>query len=265
MEMITIRASSLSDLFDCPARWEARHIRQISSPSGSKAMLGKAVHASTAVFDQAVIDGSGVTADEAAAAAVDTLYKPNGDVSWDEESPDALAPVALALHKKYCETVTPKQQYVAVEIQCDSLEITDLDIALTGTIDRLKQTENGYGIADLKTGKAVVTAAGDISVGKYAYQMGMYELMAECASGLPITEPAEIIGLNAGKTAAAQRVATKPIANARDLLLGDEDSPGVLVMASKLLHSGLFFGNPRSMMCHRNYCPIFNICKHRSR
>lgn len=262
--MITIRASSLADLFDCPARWEARHIRQLSSPSGSKAMLGKAVHASTAVFDQAVLDGSGVTADEAAAAAVDTLYHPDEDVVWDEENPDALAAIALALHKKYCTVVAPKQRYVAVEIQCDRLEITDLDIALTGTIDRLKQTENGYGIADLKTGKTVVPASGEMSVGKYAYQMGMYELMAECASGLPITEPAEIIGLNAGKTKVAQRVATQTIANSRELLIGNEDRPGVLAMASKLLHAGLFFGNPRSMMCHKSYCPIYHICKHRS-
>lgn len=263
--MIEIRASSLAELFDCPARWEAKHIKRIFSPSGSKAMLGKAIHASTAVFDQSNIDGSGISIDEAASAAVDTLYKPDEDVVWDEEKPSDLERVAIALHKKYCEVIAPKQEYVAVEVRCDRLDISDLDISITGTIDRLKQTGSGYSIADLKTGKTVVNAAGDIPVGKYAYQIGMYELMAECASGLPITEPAEIIGLNTGKTAVGQRVSSKPLANARELLLGNEDEPGVLSMASKLLHAGLFFGNPKSMMCHKTYCPIFNSCKHRHR
>jgi hypothetical protein len=46
-----IRASSLPELFDCSARWEAKHILGLRLPSSSNAVLGKAVHAGTALFD----------------------------------------------------------------------------------------------------------------------------------------------------------------------------------------------------------------------
>ena len=46
--IITIRASSLGRLFDCPASWSATHIDGKRTPSNGKAMLGKAVHASAA-------------------------------------------------------------------------------------------------------------------------------------------------------------------------------------------------------------------------
>ena len=93
--------------------------------------------------------------------------------------------------------------------------------------------------------------------------MGVYELLAERASGIAITEPAQIIGLNTGKTAVAQRVGSGVIAGARDVLIGDGDSPGVLEIASKIIHSGVFPGNPRSMMCGERYCPRFKTCKFR--
>ena len=35
--MITIRASSLPDLFDCPARWEAKYINQMRLPTSGAA------------------------------------------------------------------------------------------------------------------------------------------------------------------------------------------------------------------------------------
>ena len=57
---ITIRASSLGNLFDCPARWAATHIDGLRTPSNGKARLGTAVHASTAVYDQSTIDGAGM-------------------------------------------------------------------------------------------------------------------------------------------------------------------------------------------------------------
>lgn len=45
---IVIRASSLPELFDCAARWEAKHIKSLRLPSSGNAVLGKAVHAATA-------------------------------------------------------------------------------------------------------------------------------------------------------------------------------------------------------------------------
>lgn len=262
-QIVTIRASSLGRLFDCPASWAATHIYGKRLPSSGKATLGKAVHASTAVYDQSALDGAGITAEEAASAAVDAIYQPDEEVIWDEEKPQEVEKIALSLHRKYCDQIAPRQSYAAVEIRCDGLQITDLGLALTGTTDRIVCTEEGYGIADIKTGKAAVGADGKVKTAGHAYQMGVYELLAEHGSGLPITAPAEIIGLNTAKTDAAQRVGTGQIEGAREVLLGDENGPGILQMAAAIVHSGNFYGNPKSMMCHPRYCPEYPTCKFR--
>lgn len=261
--IVTIRASSLGRLFDCPASWAAAHLEGKRVPSNGKAMLGKAVHASTAVFDQSVIDGSGITIDEAISAAVDTIHKPDEDVLWEDDSPADAEKIAISLHIKYCQQIAPRQTYRAVEIQCDRLEIADLGIALTGTTDRVRETADGLAICDLKTGKAAVGSDGIAKTAGHAYQMGVYELLAEQASGVPITGPAQIIGMNTAKTQASQRVGTGEISGARDVLLGDGETPGILEMAAKIIHGGVFWGNPKSMMCHEKYCPAYSTCKFR--
>jgi len=261
--IVTIRASSLGSLFDCPARFEATQIQGKRVPSNGKSMLGKAVHASTAVFDQSTIDGAGITIDEAAAAAIDVLYRPDEDVSWDEDKPSDAERTAVSLHSKYCNEIAPKQDYLAVEVECDRLEITDLGIALTGTTDRIRRIEARNGISDLKTGKAAVGSDGMVKTAGHTFQLGVYELLAEQASGIPITGPAQIVGMNTAKTVASQRIGTGEVEGARDVLLGDGDTPGILEMASRLIHSGAFYGNPKSMMCHQRYCPIYSTCKFR--
>lgn len=262
--MITIRASALSDFLDCPARAEAKHLLGRRMPSSGAALLGTAIHASTALYDGSVLNGSGITVDEAAGAAVDAIEKPNEDVILDEdESKAGMQSIAIALHRRYCTEVAPTQKYVAVEVKCDRLEITDIGLALTGTTDRIRQTADGNGIADLKSGKTAVKADGTVESKGHRYQLGVYELLAERASGIPIEAPAQIIGLQTGKTDRAQRVATSNgVYGARDVLIGDQDSPGVLEMVSRMVHAGSFPGNPRSMLCSERYCPIFDTCKY---
>jgi len=262
--MVTIRASSLGDLFDCPARWEAKHVLGMTMPMGGAAALGKAVHASTAVFDRSTIDRAGITIDEAAAAAVDAIHKPDEDVAWDDDwQPATVEGIALALHGRYCRDIAPQQTYRAVEVLCDRLEISDLGIALTGTVDRLHVNDAGNGITDLKTGKTAVAADGTVSTKGHAYQLGVYELLAHAASGIEIDATAQIIGMQTGKTEKAQRIAIAQIHDARAVLLGDEHSQGLLHTASNIVHSGAFFGNPRSMLCNPNYCPRYNKCGYR--
>lgn len=263
IEFVTIRASSLGTLFDCPARWAATNIDGLRTPSNGKNTLGRAVHASTAVYDQSTIDGTGITVDEAAGAAVDAIYRPNDDVVWGEDSPKDAEKIAIALHAKYCHQIAPHQEYTAVEVLCERLEISDLGIALTGTTDRIRATPTGYGIGDIKTGKQAVGSDGTVKTAGHAYQIGVYELLAEFGAGVPITAPAEIIGLNTAKTEKSQRVGTGSIAGARSVLLGGCDGPGVLEIAARMIHSGNFYGNPKSMMCHRDYCPIWHACKFR--
>lgn len=267
INIIKIRASSLSEVFDCPARWAAKHIDKIQMPTNSKALLGTAVHASTAVYDNAVLASSGVSIEEAKSAAVDVINNPNEDVIWDEDKPQDLENIALSLHDKYCNTIAPNFNYLAVEIQCEGLIISNLGIELTGTTDRIYLKKSGedkrVGIVDIKTGKAAVGADNTVATKGHTYQMGVYELLAQRASGITMNAPATIIGLNTAKTAASQRAGIGEIVGAKDILVGEDDSPGILETAAKLIHSGNFYGNPKSMLCHKNYCPIYNKCKFR--
>jgi hypothetical protein len=262
---VIIRASALSDFFDCPARAEAKHLLHMRMPSNGKALLGSAIHKSTAVYDRSKLEGAGITIDEAAGAAVDLIHQPEQETKLEEdEKVTDIEKVAVALHKLYCTTIAPTQEYAAVEVQCERLEITDLGITLQGTTDRVRKVGDGFGIADLKSGAAAVSADGKVKTNGHAYQLGVYELLAERASGIPITEPARIIGLQTGKTERGQRAAVSDgVTGARDVLVGDSDSPGVLEIAAKMIHSGIFPGNPRSMMCHERYCPIHSTCKFR--
>ena len=201
LQPVTVRASALSDFLDCPARAEARHLLGKRTPSSGKALLGRAIHRSTAVFDSSTLTGAGITVDEAAGAAVDAITKPDDDVRLDDdEKPGELADIAVALHTRYCKDVAPTQDYAAVEVQCDAITIADIGLTLTGTTDRVRRAGDGYGIADLKSGGTAVRADGHVETKGHAYQIGVYEILAQHGSGLPITEPAKVIGLQTGKT-----------------------------------------------------------------
>lgn len=262
LDIISIRASSLAELFDCSARWEAKHLLGMRSPRSAAAQLGTAVHAGTALFDESRLDGaSPISADDAAGAVVDAIHKPEEDVDWEDTAPKEAERIALALHTRYCAEIAPTQRYVGVEVQCERLELPDLGIALTGTTDRVRETPQGLGIADLKTGGRAVGTDGRAVTQGHAVQLGVYELLAENAMGLPITAAAQIVGMNTGKTAAAQRVGTGEVVNARAALVGTDEQPGLLQHASNVIHSGLFYGNSKSMLCSAKYCPRHAVCQ----
>lgn len=262
--MFNIRASSLPDLLDCPARWEAKYIQGKKLPSGPEAILGTAVHAGTALYDAQALQGSPISIDDAAGVVVDTIQHPDDDVDWGDARPAEVESTALGLHALYCTQVAPTVSFKAVELTCDALEIEDLDICLTGTTDRVYEDEWGnLGIADIKTGKAVVGTDGSVKAGKYATQVAVYELLAATSLQAPITAPAQIFGLQAAKTAKGQRAGIGTVECARDLLLGDETSPGILELVSNMLKAGAFWGNARSMLCAPKFCPIYAACKWR--
>ena len=259
--IIPIRASSLAELFDCPARWEAKHILGMRGPRSAAAQLGTAVHAGTALFDQSHLPGgTPLSADDAAGAVVDAIHKPEEEVDWEETAPRDAERIALALHTRYCGEIAPQQVYRGVEVKCESLELPDLGIALTGTTDRVREVGGSLGITDLKTGGRAVGADGRAVTQGHAVQLGVYELLAEHAMGLHITAPAQIVGMNTGKTPAAQRVGTGEVPNDRAALIGTEESPGLLEHASRLIHSGAFYGNSKSFLCSAKYCPRHPVC-----
>jgi len=97
----------------------------------------------------------------------------------------------------------------------------------------------------------------------HAAQMGVYVLMASRATGLPIDAPAKIFGLQVAKTDKGRRAGVGEISGARSLLVGGDEGPGLLTIASNMLHSGLFYGNPKSQICGEKYCPAFHVCRWR--
>lgn len=259
--LVFIRASSLAELFDCPARWEAKHLLGMRGPRSGAAQLGTAVHAGTALFDASRLPGgSPVTADDAAGAVVDAIHKPDEDVDWEDSDPRDAERIALSLHTRYCTDVAPRQVYRGVEVRCEKLELPELGIALTGTTDRVRETPAGLGISDLKTGGRAVGTDGRAVTQGHAVQLGVYELLAANAMGLDITAPAQIVGMNTGKTPAGQRVGTGEVPNARAALVGTDDAPGLLEHASRLIGSGAFFGNSKSYLCSAKYCPRHPVC-----
>ena len=260
--LVFIRASSLAELFDCPARWSAKYLEGKRLPRSAAAQLGTAVHAGTAAFDSSRLPGgSPITAVDAAGALVDAIHRPDEEVEWDDTNPNDAERIALALHTRYCSDIAPRQNYLGVEVTCEKLKLPDLGIALTGTTDRIRRVAGGgNGIADLKTGGKAVGTDGRAVTQGHSAQLGVYELLAEHASGIPITEPAQIVGMQTGKTAAAQRVGTGEVPNARAALVGTEEQPGLLLHASRLIHSGAFFGNSKSFLCSPRYCPAHPTC-----
>lgn len=258
---VTIRASSIGGLFDCPARWVAINLEGRRMPQSANAAIGTAIHAGTALFDGERVRQQTPSLSAAEDAAVESVRKPREETVWDEEGADKAENVARSLVGRYCTLESPKHHFVAVEASVESLHITDLGIVLTGHVDRVRSTDEGYGIADLKSGKQAVGTDGKAKTHGHAVQLGVYEIVAEAATKLPITAPAQVIGLQTNQTPDKQRIGTGDVVGARQVLLGDQDNTGLLVTASKIVHGEVpAWGNPKSMMCHERYCPNFKTC-----
>ena len=262
MKAVRVRASSLGELFDCPARFEAKNILNMRGTSSGKAQLGTAIHAGTAAFDQAVLDGSPISVNDACDPLVEAIWHPEFEVDWGDDKQQDAEAIGIKLLSKYCKEVAPVQEYAAVEVTCDNLEITDLGLVLTGTADRIRKLDGEFGLADLKSGGRAVGSDGKAVTSGHGAQLAVYELLAEHTFGKPMTLPAQIIGLQTAKTTA--RVGLGEIPNIRAMLIGTEDDPGLLQHASKIIHSGSFYGNPKSMLCSSKFCPRYTTCKYRS-
>lgn len=259
---VTIRASSFGSLFDCPARWIAIHLEGKRTPSTSISALGTGVHVGTAIYDESRLpDRSPVSLDDAKQAAFESVTKPREDVDWEDQQQSKVADVAVSLTERYCTLFAPTVEYAAVEISVDSLLLTDLDIVLTGHTDRVRRTDEGFGICDLKTGKTAVGSDGTAKTQGHAAQLGVYEIVAETALGVRMNAPAQIIGLQSNLTPDKQRIGTGEIEGAREVLIGNDEHTGLLTVAAQLVHGEIApWGNPKSMMCHKRYCPNFQTC-----
>lgn len=259
---IVVRASSLSALLDCPARWTAIHREGRRVPTSQKAVLGRAVHAGTAVFDAERVNGQTPSVMAAMDAAEHAFRNPGEDVAADEDDGASakLCDVAVSLTSRYCTLYAPQVTYAAVEVGVDALHLTDLAIVLSGTADRVRWTDDGLGVTDIKTGKTAVDARGAVNTKGHAVQLGVYTLLAEASLNARMTAEAQIVGLQTNLTPDKQRIAAAEVPGVREVLVGDAEQPGVLAVAARLAHGEIAFGNPRSMMCSAVYCPAYATC-----
>lgn len=260
---LTVRASSWSGLFDCAYRWEGIHIKGLKNIVGLRAALGTAIHAGSAAFDLSRMTGDNVTADDAAGVFVDKLR--NKDNEFDPERDDLsmqdAEAIGLVLLTKYCLEVSPKYEFVAVEMETKPLDIDcggGVIVRLTGTMDRARicKSRHGVGIADLKSGSAAVQKGVAVTKG-HGPQIGTYELLYEHTTGEPITDDAEVIGL---KTKGTAEIATGTIKNAKRVMVGTDEQPGLIEFAAEMFRSGRFYPNPKSLLCSKKYCPRHTTC-----
>jgi RecB family exonuclease len=255
-----IRASAWPSLFDCAYRFYWQNIVGLRMPSAAPAALGTAVHAGTAVFDSAVLEGRPASVEEAIDASRKAVAEPEQEVVWDEDLSQRDADMlAIKLTARYCQDIAPAQRYTAVELQCTALDVVTQHgiVRLTGTTDRVRVLADGSkGITDLKTGGRATEKTEDgrgrraVTKG-HQMQLGVYTLMAEQATGERMDAPAQIVGL---QTTKETPVATGEIADVKTPLLGTDDAPGLIEIAASMLKTGTFPPNPKSMLCSTKYC-----------
>lgn len=272
----TIRASSWAALLDCAYKFEWEQLLGKKKPSGPRALLGSAFHLGTAVFDTGRMIRSPVTIDEATGAIVDAIEHPEQPVDWraDTLNKRDVTRIAVGLGVSYMNTWSPKFEFEAVEFPLQEpivIDVGNVRIRLKGTLDRMRavrgpavidalteeviEPPKGRKLLDLKSGARIIEN-GAVKVRGFHAQLGSYELLYEDATGLPMTEAPGIIG--ASTTTGV--IATADAPGAKQMLLGTDDTPGLLERSAAILREGLFPPNPNSPLCSPKYCSRWDNC-----
>lgn len=264
---LIIRASSLSTLWDCPARFKAEQLEGKRLPSGAAATIGTAIHAGAAVFDTQRMEGKIASVEDATDAAAQSVREAREGTRWDDCRPAEAIDKAVSLTNAYCHDIAPTFTYRKVEVKLNSLDVkasNGIVIRFTGHIDRERIEAEKLGVCDLKSGANIIAADGGVKVSAAAGQLAVYEMLTLLADHTMQEQhllPAQIIALpTTGKH--PPKVATlnkQPYS----LLIGDEQNKGLIEVAAALYKNDIFFGNPRSMCCTNKYCSIFDSCRWR--
>lgn len=265
MKTYTVRASSWGSLFDCAYAWEGAHLLGIKKPSGLRAHLGTSIHASTAAFDASRLPGSEtgpLSLDDAADVFFHTLHNPDRDVDYsqDDITIREAERIGLRLHASYCALIAPRYEYIGVEAKLQPLPIDcgqGIIIQLTGSMDRSRvaDTPGGPLITDIKTGSAVIKD-GKASVKGRAPQLGTYQLMYEQSEGVQ-TQGAQIVALQTNSKA---ETAVSDTFDAKRVMVGTDETPGLIQIAAQMFRTGLFPPNPSSVICSPRYCARWARC-----
>lgn len=264
--VFTVRASAWGSLFDCAHRFEGEHILGIRKPAGLRAHLGTSIHASTAAFDSARLPGgSPISADDAAEVFVKTLREPDREVDFskDDLTVRDAERIGLQLHTMYCLDLAPQFTFKSVEQTLNPLNIDcggGMVVRLTGTMDRARvaQTSGGIVIPDVKTGARVISQ-GVAQIKGRAPQVGTYQLMYEATEGV-ITSGGQVLALSTSSRPAA---AASEVFDAKRVMVGTPDQPGLIEHAAVMFRTGLFPPNPASVLCSEKYCARWSRCIYR--
>ncbi len=265
----TIRASSCIGLFDCSLSWYYANIKKLPQINNGLSGTGTAIHAGTAHYDTARLNGEVPDVHEAVEVTVEMLNDPDQEIRWDSNKQQReMESRAIRLVTKYCQEFSHKREYIAVEMHCPPMYVQTKHgvIKLTGSTDRIRRTEDGQlGICDLKSGKLAVKVNDELvaSTANHHLQLGIYTLLSEEAANTTFDAPAEIIGLSTGTEC---NIAISEIADVKTALLGDGDGMmGILDMAGKMLKEGFFPPNPRSILCSKKYCTGYSRCPYKGK
>lgn len=282
-KIIPIRASSFGSFLDCAYRAEYEQLQGKSGPSSLRAHLGTSVHAGTAAFDQAKLEGQPISPDDAAGVTEQMLLQPDREVDMRDDSlsqRDAKT-IALLLTAKYCTKLAPTVTYESVEMPLKPLEIDcddGLIIKLTGTMDRARVArytvhpmpgtnqelliphQTTTVITDLKTGGRLIGTDGIVSVKGRAPQVGTYQLLYEHTTGKQ-TGGGQIAAL---QTTMQAKIGLSRVFDAKAIMLGAQGEPGLIELVARMMKSGLFLPNPNSPLCSQKYCQRWrdNACRY---
>ena len=263
-QRIKIRASAWPSLFDCAMRFEHMTLLGERLPVGIRAVLGTALHASTAVFDRAVIAHEPVRIDDAATVFIAKLLTPDYETDYrgDDITVEKAEAIGLELHRLYCKEISPRMHYVDVETTLTPFDIDcggGVIVTLTGSLDRARVAQGPQQakpvIPDLKSGRAVI-AKGAAKMKGRAAQLGTYQLLYEHTRKVE-TGGAQVIALSATSKPA---VAVSPVFDARKVMTGTATERGLIEYAGEMFRTGLFPPNPSSNMCHKKYCAHWDKC-----
>jgi len=284
VKALTVRASSLAELFDCPQRWASIHIEGKRGWNSGPAWLGTSMHHGTAAYDQSRIELQPILVEDATDLTIHMIDHPEEEVRWDNKgiTQREARKLASILVPDYCNRISPLYTFETVELKLDpvTIEVDDVSITLTGTADRIRVqydeptraeltyhnlltpdetpwwAEPARGVCDVKSGRSVIRN-GVVQTDKHVAQLGTYELlevMIAKQTAKEMTLPAQILALPTnGDIACGVGEMERP----SRVLLGEGNHKGLLRAAAKMAEHEIFYGNPKSMLCGPKYCPVY--------
>ena len=263
MTEIEIRASSWSTVVDCALRWYKVHVEGMRTYSRGRTRLGSATHEGTAVFDSGQGDAS-----DAAHQFIDVLYQDSGDVIWDDISQHEAETIGLVLVADWCQRISPRWQWAAVEHTLEPQSVIvndDVLVTMTGTLDRVyrhfRDETAVYGPLDIKSGARIVGPDGVINAAPHIAQVEQYRFLYQTETGIELNGPAMVGALptagNDAGTVSLGEISTR----STNLFYGEGGYLDTLAMYAR---TGLWPGNPSSALCSKKYCPNFNTCRWRA-